>query len=64
LVRFFVLAPKQCNTMTHVYIIGFFEKPKVTLGQTFFSARCIHFFNSLDVSLDVIAAFSASEIRL
>jgi len=66
LARVFVLAPKQCNSETHVglYIINLFKKPKGTLGQKFFSARCVDFFNSLDVSVDIITAFSASEIRL
>jgi len=41
LARFFVLAPNQCNSGTHVYIIGLCKKPKGTLGQKFFSARCV-----------------------
>src|SRR6218665_3629804 len=64
LAKFFVLAPNQCNSGTHVYIIGLYKKPKGTLGQKFFNARCVDFFNSLDISVDIITAFSASEIRL
>ena len=61
LAKFFVLAPNQCNSGTHVYIIGLYKKPKGTLGQKFFNARCVGFWNGLDdstVSVDIIEEFS------
>jgi len=58
----FCTRTKQGNSWTHIYIIGLFTKLTGTLGQKFFSARChvhgVHFWNGLDVSVDIITAFN------
>jgi len=57
------ISTKEGNSGTQLYIglIVLFQKPKGTLGQKFFSARCVDFWNVLDnstVSVEIIALFS------
>jgi len=64
---FFVLAPNKA-IRTHIYIVSLFKKPKETLEQKFFSARCafiVDFWNGFDVPMTLSQhSVDASEFRL
>jgi len=54
------ISTKQGNSGTQAYITGLFKKPKGILESRNSSVRDLHwvdFWNGLDVSVDIIAAF-------